>query len=95
MDITGFTKFLDEQSSITSKDKAVRSRLSKAAKVERDLNVNLDEIVKDQQATYLLLLDIQNKMNEHNGVYQNAVRKYYEFKNNKKFPRLSHFQTTN
>ena len=91
MDITGFTKFLDEQSSITSKEKAVRSRVSKAAKVERDLNVNLDEIVKDQQATYLLLLQIQTNMNEQNGVYQNAVRKYYELKNNKKFPRLSHF----
>ena len=93
MDITGFTKFLDEQSLITSKEKAVRSRVSKAAKVERGLNVNLDEIVKDQQATYLLLLQIQNKMNEHKGNYQNAVRKYYEYQNKQKFPKLSNFRS--
>ena len=70
MDITGFTKFLDEQSLITSKEKAVRSRVSKAAKVE-----------------------IQNKMNEHKGNYQNAVRKYYEYQNKQKFPKLSNFRS--
>ena len=92
MDITGFTRFLDEQSEITSKDKAVRSRVSKALKVERDLKVELDEVVKDERKTYEILLQIQTKMNEQNGVYQNAVRKYYEFKNHKKFPRLNSFK---
>ncbi|MGE7115112.1 hypothetical protein [Lysinibacillus sp. NPDC047702] len=92
MNITSFEKFLTQQNSITSKTKAVQSRVAKASKVERDLKVDLDDIVKEDQLTYELLLRIQNEMNELNGVYQNAVRKYYEYRNGKKFPQLRHFK---
>jgi len=92
MNITGFESFLIQQSSITSKTKAVQSRVAKASKVERDLKIDLDVIVKDDQLTHEILLRIQNEMNELNGVYQNAVRKYYEYLNGKKFPQLRHFK---
>lgn len=92
MNITGFENFLTQQTSITSKTKAVQSRVAKASKVERDLKVDLDDIVKDDQLTYELLLRVQNEMNELNGVYQNAVRKYYEYRTGKKFPQLRHFK---
>ncbi|MFD2044571.1 hypothetical protein ACFSTA_08560 [Ornithinibacillus salinisoli] len=51
-----FARFLNEQGSISSKDKAVRSRVAKAKKVERDLGVNLDEIVKSDDHTYAVLM---------------------------------------
>lgn len=92
MNITGFENFLTQQTSITSKTKAVQSRVAKASKVERDLNVDLDDIVKDDKSTYNLLLRIQNEMNEQRGNFQNAVRKYYEYRNGKKFPQLRHFK---
>lgn len=41
--------------------------------------------------TYDLLTSIPKNMNEISGNYQNAVRKYYEFRNHKKFPRLNDF----
>ncbi|MGE8004247.1 hypothetical protein [Lysinibacillus sp. NPDC093216] len=92
MNITGFEKFLSQQSSITSKTKAVKSRIAKASKVERDLKVDLDDVVKDDQLTYDLLLRIQNEMNEQRGNYQNAVRKYYEYRIGTKFPQLRRFK---
>ncbi|WP_223593640.1 hypothetical protein [Neobacillus bataviensis] len=42
-----FIRFLSNESSIESKDKAVKSILSKARKVEKSFNVNLDLIVID------------------------------------------------
>lgn len=92
MNITGFEKFLTQQNSITSKTKAVQSRIAKASKVERDLKVDLDDIVKDDESTYNLLLRIRNEMNEQRGNYQNAVRKYYEYQNGKRFPQLQRFK---
>ncbi|MFJ8236345.1 hypothetical protein ACIQ34_11425 [Ureibacillus sp. NPDC094379] len=92
MDEVAFKVYLEKDANISSKEKAVRSRVAKALKVERDLNINLDSIVCDDRKTYELLISIPQKMNEQNGVYQNAVRKYYEFKNHKKFPRLSDFK---
>lgn len=78
-----FKKFLIESMDIKSKEKAVSSRISKALRVERDLNINLDSIVVEDEKMYKLLLQIQSQMNETNGVYQNAVRKYYLFVNGK------------
>lgn len=77
---------------IVSKDKAVISRISKALKIERDLKVNLDSIVMDDEKTYKLLLQVREQMNEQNGVYQNSVRKYYLFVNGKEFPRISTYE---
>lgn len=87
-----FERFLVESEAIQSKKKAVVSRIAKALKVERELKVNLDNIVDDDEKTYELLLKIRRNMNEVNGVYQNSVRKYYLFANGKEFPRLSHYE---
>ena len=87
-----FEKFLVESVDIHSKKKAVISRVAKALKVERDLKVNLDNIVGNDEETYQLLLRIRNQMNELNGVYQNSVRKYYLFVNNREFPRLKLYE---
>ena len=87
-----FERFLVDSVDIKSKKKAVISRVAKALKVERDLKVNLDSIVSDDEKTYKLLLQIREQMNELNGVYQNSVRKYYLFVNGKEFPRITSYE---
>ncbi|WP_341963676.1 hypothetical protein NM897_17190 (plasmid) [Planococcus maritimus] len=90
-----FERFLIESEAIKSKKKAVVSRIAKALKVERELKVNLDNIVSDDDKTYELLLRIREDMNEVNGVYQNSIRKYYLFINGKEFPRLNNYKKWN
>ncbi|WP_260804611.1 hypothetical protein [Planococcus maritimus] len=53
-----FERFLVDSEAIQSKKKAVVSRIVKALKVERELKVNLDNIVDDDEKTYELLLKI-------------------------------------
>ncbi|WP_445613776.1 hypothetical protein [Geobacillus sp. YF-1] len=86
-----FRNYLINDSNIKSKVKAVNSRVARALRVERELNVDLDNIVKDDKAMYNLLLQIQEKLNdkEYHNAYQNAVRKYYLFVNGKEFPKLN------
>ena len=89
-----FEEFLIKDSSITSKEKAVRTRLSKARAVEEMLGENLDSIVADDDKMYNSLLLINSNMNNRNGAYSNALRKYYIFKNQKQFPRISDYKST-
>ena len=87
-----FTKFLDRDDNISNKDKAVKSRLSKARRVEEKCSVDLDYIVKDNTRTYDLLVKIKNELSDYNGAKQNAVRKYFIFVNNREFPSLANYQ---
>lgn len=89
-----FEEFLIKDSNITSKDKAVRTRVSKARAVEEMLGENLDYIVADDDRMYNALLLINSNMNNSNGAYSNALRKYYIFKNQKEFPRISNYKST-
>ncbi|MEN6327713.1 MAG: hypothetical protein ABFD18_16090 [Syntrophomonas sp.] len=84
-----FKNFLENDSSISSKDKAVTSRVAKAVNVGKTYGVDLDSIVIDDRKTYDLLIRIQP--NDVHGVKQNAVRKYYAFVNGADFPRLRNF----
>jgi hypothetical protein len=87
-----FEAFLAEDENISSKDKAVRSRLSKARAVEDKMAVNLDSVVSDDRETYRVLRRIPAELHETNGTYQNAVRKYYLFANGREFPTLNQFE---
>lgn len=62
-----FEAYLESLESITSKDKAVRSRLSKGRKIERELRVDLDVVVADDYQTYQTLLRIQRELGDKNG----------------------------
>lgn len=90
-----FAKFLINDNQINSKDKAVRSRISKARLVEERFNVNLDQIVKDDKKVYDLLIRIKEELKDNNGAIQNSVRKYYIFVNKTAFPTLSKYEKTN
>lgn len=87
-----FLKFLEQDTNITSKTKAVNSRMSKARKVEDAFGIDLDNIVVDDERMYLLLIKIQKELNETNGTIQNAVRKYYLFVNGRVFPNLASYE---
>jgi hypothetical protein len=83
MNSNGFRESLEKDENITSKVKAVNSRITKALSVEKIFGVNLDDIVKDDSLMKDLLIKIKDV--DTNGVKGNAVRKYYLFKNGKIF----------
>jgi hypothetical protein len=62
--------------------------------VERELIVDLDDVVTDDDKMYRLLTKVQKELNdkEYHGVYQNAVRKYYLFINGNEFPTLKQYE---
>jgi len=95
MDEIKFEGFLTEDTGIISKYKAVRTRLSKARAVEKCLNTDLDSIVSSDDKMYKALLSINKLMNNCNGAYSNALRKYYLFRKNKEFPRISDYEKMN
>jgi hypothetical protein len=90
-----FEKYLLDDENITSKEKAVATRMSKARTVEDTLKMSLDTIVSTDIAMFHALLDINSKMKNKNGAYSNALRKYYTFKNNKTFPQIDAFEREN
>ena len=74
---SAFEEFLSKEITITSKDKAVRTRMSKARAVEKMLGENLDSVVNNDEKMYNALLLINTNMNNKSGNYSNALRKYY------------------
>ncbi len=87
-----FRKFLESKESIESKEKAINTRISRANKVESILNVSLDTIVSDDEKMYEALLLLKNHSDERSGNYQNVLRWYYKFINDKEFPRISTYE---
>ncbi len=86
-----FENFLISDTQITSKEKAVRSRVAKARAIEKHFELSLDEIVADDELTYKTLIRIKQELKDTNGNISNALRKYYLFCNNKNFPALAHY----
>jgi hypothetical protein len=91
---SGFEDFLSTETTITSKDKAVKTRMSKARAVEKMLGENLDSVVSNDEKMYNALLLINANLNNKNGAYSNALRKYYIFKNGREFPRISSYENS-
>ena len=86
-----FERFLREDTNIRSKEKAVATRLSKGRKKEKMFSKSLDSIVKTEKGMFEMLKQINQTMPNSNGNYSNALRKYYEFKNGRKFPKIRDF----
>ena len=90
-----FRAFLERANQINSKNKAVRSRISRAIIAETILNNSLDYIVADDDRMYEALMRICEDSREKNGNIQTDVRWYYKFVNGKEFPRLSVYSLRN
>lgn len=91
MNETLFEQFLLEDEGITSKNKAVSTRMSKGRAVEKNFG-SLDIIVASDIEMHRVLVEINQKMKNANGSYSNALRKYYTFKNGRDFPRIADFE---
>lgn len=89
---TDFENYLLTDENIVSKAKAVRSRINKARMIERHFKISLDNIVCNDETTYRALRRIKTEMKDTNGNISNALRKYYVFINNKRFPTLAEYE---
>lgn len=70
----------------------VAFRMSKARKAESILRANLDAVVSEDNAMYDALTKLSAMENPAHNPMQNAVRKYYIFKNGKEFPQLRYYR---
>jgi hypothetical protein len=87
-----FENYLLTDENIKSKDKALRSRMTKARLIERHFEMSLDDIVNDDDRMYKVLVRIKAEIKDTNGTVSNALRKYYVFANGKPFPVLSEYE---
>lgn len=86
-----FKKFLCDDPNIRS-EKAVSTRLSRGRAIEAKFGEKLDFIVATDNHMFAMLKLINETMPNSNGVYSNALRKYYEFKNDgRKFPKIKDY----
>ena len=86
----GFETFLYADPQIES-DKAVTSRMTRARKAEEILGASLDVIVSSDNAMHDAMIRLKDN-GDTRGNIQNAVRKYYIYKNGKEFPQLRYYR---
>lgn len=91
LDEEGFVKFLESQGLSTN---GINTRKSKAKDVIDIIGKDLDIIVADDEVMYQAILELQKNDNPAHTPRQNALRKYYAFRNNKEFPRISEYENT-
>lgn len=85
-----FRLFLEQSGKFT--DTAINSRIAKANVAERILGYSLDFAVANDDKMYDSLVALQPHENPKHNPMQNAVRKYYIFKNGKEFPQLRYYK---
>lgn len=88
MEEYGFKEFLENKNYTT---KSISSRMSRARKAETILGYDLNIAVSSETKMMEALKEIKKHDNREEN-YQNAIRNYYEFKNEKIFPKLSDLQ---
>lgn len=91
-----FKAFLSKEPTITS-SKAISSRVVKVNNAEvilKEINgdITLDDIVANDDLMYDSLLALQPHENPKHTPMQNALRKYYKFRNGCEFPRLRDYK---
>ncbi len=84
-----------KDSAITSKEKAIRSRISKAKAVEEFIGFSYDSIIHDDKKVYAALIKIKDGMNDSHGNFSNTLRKYYQNMHGKPFKQLKTFERDN
>ena len=89
MDIDGYVIFLEGQGLSPA---GVATRKRKLTEAEEYVGKSVDEVVVDDNEMYRALMKLQEIDDPAHTPRQNALRKYYTFRNGKEFPRLSKFQ---
>ena len=90
MDEVGFRISLEaDENGLT--DNGIAFRISKGKKAEEILGMDLDNVVSDDDTMFTALNKLQECEDPRHNPMQNAVRKYYIFRNGKEFPRKNNF----
>ena len=88
MDIDGYVRFLEGQRLSPA---GIATRKTKLYDAEDYIGKPVDEVVANDKEMYQALIKLQEIDNPAHTPRQNALRKYYAFKNGKEFPRLNKF----
>lgn len=89
MDEEGFVRFLERQELAQN---GINTRKNLANKIIEIIGKDLDDIVADDESMYNAIMVLQNIDNPAHKPRQNALRKYYAFKNGKEFPRIKTYE---
>ena len=89
MDEEGFVRFLERQGVAQN---GINTRKNLANKIIEIIGKDLDDIVADDESMYNTIMVLQNIDNPAHKPRQNALRKYYAFKNGKEFPRIKTYE---
>ena len=76
-------------------NRKIKEKIEKSEIMEdimEEIGKNLDEVVSNDNEMYYALIKLQDIDNRAHTPRQNALRKYYIFKNNKEFPRLKNYR---
>ena len=90
MDENGFRISLEADTNNLT-EKGIKSRISKGKKAEEILSMDLDDVVSSDDSMLSALEKLQEHEDPTHNSMQNAVRKYYIFRNGKEFPRKKNF----
>lgn len=88
MDIDGYVRFLEGQRLSPA---GIATRKTKLYDAEEYIGKSVDVVVANDKEMYQALIKLQEIDNPAHTPRQNALRKYYAFKNGKEFPRLNKF----
>ena len=86
-----FRFFLENDPKITSEN-AVKSRIAKLKDAEKILCHDADLIVQSDDLMYQSLQILREHEDITHSLRQNALRKYYKFRNGKEFPKLHDYK---
>ena len=91
MDEEGYTRFLESQGLSAN---GINTRKSKAKDVIKIIGKDLDIIVADDEEMYHAILELEQIDDPAHKPRQNALRKYYTFRNGRDFPRIADYEKT-
>jgi hypothetical protein len=91
LDEEGYVRFLENQGLSMN---GINTRKSKAREVMEITGKDLDVIVSDDEEMYKAIIELQKIDNPSHTPRQNALRKYYTYKNGREFPRVADYERT-
>ena len=89
MNENGYVRFLERQGLSPN---GITNRKRNANTVMNIIGRDLDVIVADDEEMYKAIIELQRIDNLAHAPLQNALRKYYAFKNGKEFPKVSDYE---
>lgn len=89
MDVNGYVKFLEGQRLSPA---GIATRKNKLSEAQEYIGKDLDAVVSGDDEMYDALIKLQEIDDPAHAPRQNALRKYYTFKNGKEFPRLNQYK---